>query len=232
MTGHAWPGRVVGGLAPPLTDQADDIDRVWNVFVVIAFGVGALVAALVAIVVIRFRRRGDTAALPQQVHENIPIEVGYTAVPLLIVGGLFALTVVSIWAVDDSDADADLLVEVTGFQWQWRFGYPEDGVEVTGSDEVVPELVLPAGSTVRFDLTSLDVIHSFWIPGFRFKRDVFPDETTSFQVDVGERTGSFRNTGVCAEFCGLDHTSMRFSVRVVTSAEFEQWLSEHGSGDG
>jgi cytochrome c oxidase subunit II len=101
---------------------------------------------------------------------------------------------------------------------------------VIGSDEVVPELVLPAESSVRFELTSQDVIHSFWIPGFRFKRDVFPDQVTTFQVDVGEPTGAYLNTGVCAEFCGLDHTSMRFSVRIVTPAEFEQWTLEHGGG--
>jgi cytochrome c oxidase subunit 2 len=216
---HVWYG-----IPDPLTEQADDIDRVWDVFFYIALGVGALVAGLVIFVVIRFRRR--STALPDQVREHIPLEIFYTAVPLLIVGGLFALTFVSVEAVDEVDDDVDLVVDVIGFQWQWQFDYPESGVRVTGTDEVVPELVLPAGASVRFELTSIDVIHSFWIPGFRFKRDVFPGETTTFQVDVAERTGSFPNTGVCAEFCGLDHTQMRFSVRVVSPAEFEQWQEE------
>jgi cytochrome c oxidase subunit II len=211
---------------PPLTEQADDIDRVWRVFLYLGLGVGALVTVLVAIVVIRFRRRG--ADLPRQRHENIPLEIGYTAVPLMIVGGLFALTVYSINAVDESDAESPLVVEVVAFQWQWEFDYPESGVRVVGTDAVVPELVLPAGSSVRFDLTSRDVIHSFWIPGFRFKRDVFPAQTTTFEVDVADRTGFFRNTGVCAEFCGLDHDKMHFSVRIVTPDEFDQWLAEHG----
>ncbi len=210
---------------PPLTEQADDIDRVWNLFLFIAVGVAALVAVLMAIVVIRFRRRGS-AALPRQRHENFPMEVLYTAVPLLVVGGLFAVTVYSTQAVDEVDEDVDLVVEVVGFQWQWQFDYPEAGVEVVGTDRIVPELVLPAGTSVRFDMTSLDVIHSFWIPGFRFKRDVFPEQTTSFQVDVAERTGFFENTGVCAEFCGLDHHKMRFSVRIVTPDEFDAWLAE------
>jgi cytochrome c oxidase subunit II len=192
----------------------------------IGLGVGTLVVVLVAIVVIRFRRRGGD--LPRQRHENIPLEVGYTAVPLVIVGGLFALTVYSIRAVDDADAEAPLVVEVVAFQWQWEFDYPEFGVEVIGTDAVVPELVLPAGSAVRFDMTSRDVIHSFWIPGFRFKRDIFPEQTTSFEVDVSDRTGFFQNNGVCAEFCGLDHAQMRFSVRIVTQDEFDQWLAEHG----
>ena len=91
----------------------------------------------------------------------------------------------------DADADdADLIVEVIGFQWQWQFDYPESGRRVIGTEQLEPELVLPAGATVRFDLTSVDVIHSFWIPGFRFKRDVFPGRRQTFQVDVGDRTGS------------------------------------------
>jgi cytochrome c oxidase subunit 2 len=212
---------------PPLTDQAKDIDRVWDVFLYIALGVGALVAVLLVILVIRFRRRGS--ALPRQVHEHIPLEITYTAVPLLIVGGLFALTVVSLQAVEKTDDDVDLVVDVIGFQWQWQFDYPETGVQILGSEQAVPELVLPAGSSVQFELTSLDVIHSFWIPGFRFKRDVFPGETTSFQVDVSERTGYFENTGVCAEFCGLGHHEMRFSVRIVTPDEFDQWLAREAS---
>jgi cytochrome c oxidase subunit II len=221
-------GGTDGGLAPPLTEQADDIDRVWNVFIYLAYGVGLFVGVLLLYVVIRYRRR--SSALPAQVRYNIPVEILYLVVPLLIIGGLFALTFVSVRAVDESDDEADLVVEVTGFQWQWRFDYPHSGVSITGSDTVLPELVLPASSTVRFELTSIDVIHSFWIPGFRFKRDMFPGETTSFQVDVDDGTGFYENTGVCSEFCGLDHSTMRFSVRIVTPDEFEQWIAEMEDG--
>jgi cytochrome c oxidase subunit 2 len=212
------------GAGPPLTEQAEDIDRIWNVFLYIAIGITALVAGLVLYVVIRHRRRGD--ALPRQVREHIPLELFYTAVPLAIVIGLFAITFVSVRAIDKVDDDPDLVVEVTAFQWQWQFDYPDAGVRVVGSDDVIPELVLPAGQRVRFDLTSTDVIHSFWIPGFRFKRDVFPGETTSFQADVGDRTGFYRESGACAEFCGLDHHKMRFSVRVVTAEEFAEWVEQ------
>jgi cytochrome c oxidase subunit 2 len=201
---------------------------VWNLFLLIAAVVGLVVVVLVIYVVIRFRRRGP--ALPKQVRENIPIEVAYTVVPLLIVIALFAVTFVSVRAIDEVDADEDLLVEVTGFQWQWQFTYPESGLTVIGTDAVEPELVLPASATVRFELTSLDVIHSFWIPGFRFKRDVFPAEVTEFQVDVGDRTGVADVKGVCAEFCGLDHDKMRFTVRIVTADEFAAWLDEGAGG--
>jgi cytochrome c oxidase subunit 2 len=220
----------LAGAVPPLTEQAEDIDRIWNGFLAIAVGVAVLVAGLMLYVIIRHRRR-DTA-LPRQVHEHIPIEIIYTAVPLAIVIGLFAVTFVSVRAIDDVDDDPDLVVEVTGFQWQWQFDYPASGAQVIGSADVIPELVLPAGQSVRFDLLAVDVIHSFWIPGFRYKRDMFPGEPTSFQVDVGDRTGSFPQTGVCAEFCGLDHHKMRFSVRIVTAEEFAEWAEQHATGAG
>jgi cytochrome c oxidase subunit 2 len=214
----------IAQLAPPLTEQAADIDRVWNGFLLAALVVGAIVAVLIVYAMVRFRRR-DTA-LPHQRRENIPVEITYVVVPLLIVAALFAVTFVSVHAVDDAQADPDLTVEVTGFQWQWQFAYPDSGVSVIGTDAEVPELVLPAAATVHFELTSIDVIHSFWITGFRYKRDLFPGQVQEFDVVIGDATGEFPLTGVCAEFCGLDHTSMRFSVRVVTPDEFDRWVQE------
>jgi len=216
--------------APPLTEQAQQMEDLWNVFLIGAVAVGLLVAGLVVFVVVRGRRRSD---LPLQQREHIPIELAYTAIPLLAVGALFALTLV---VLDDVDAESaedsvDLVVEVTGFQWQWQFRYPASGVVETGTAEERPELALPAGATVRFELASVDVIHSFWIPGFRFKRDLFPGAATTFQVDIGETTGAWPDTGVCAEFCGLDHTTMRFDVAVLAPADFEQWLIGRG-GEG
>lgn len=222
------------GTPTPLTDQARDIDRVWNGFLVLAIGVGLLVVVLLAYIVVRFRRRpllsepasnDERARLPRQVRENIRMEVLYTAIPLLVVGGLFAVTFVSVRALDRVDDDPDLVVEVTGYQWSWQFDYPDSGVSVTGSDDAVPVLVLPAGERVRFDLTSADVIHSFWIPGFRFKRDMFPGEFSSFQVDVTDEPGSYVNLGICAEFCGLDHAAMRFSLRIVAPDDFASWIA-------
>jgi cytochrome c oxidase subunit II len=211
-------------VAPPLTEQAEDIDRVWDGFLLAALAVGAFVLVLLLFVVVRYRRRGDV--LPRQVHENLRIEITYIVVPVLIVIALFAVTYVTVEALDEVDDDVDLVVEVIGFQWQWQFNYVEAGVEVVGGPRLVPELVLPAGRSVRFDLESLDVIHSFFIPGFRYKRDMFPGQTQTFQVDVGARTGTFEDAGVCAEFCGLDHHQMRFGIRVVTPEEFDTWLAE------
>jgi len=211
------------GLAPPLTEQASDIEQIWNGVLIAAVVIGVLVIGAIIYVVIRFRRRDDR--LPFQRRENIPIEVTYMVIPLVIVGALFGITLVSVRSIDAKEPDPDLTVAVTGFQWQWQFDYP-DGPRIIGTDILEPELVLPAGAKVQFDLTSIDVIHSFWIPGFRFKRDMFPGQVQTFQVDVGDRTGSWPDSGVCAEFCGLDHYTMRFSVRIVTPDEFQSWLQE------
>jgi cytochrome c oxidase subunit II len=215
--------------APPITEQARDMDRVWDLFLWIATGVGAVVAGLLVYVLVRYRRRSDQ--LPRQLHEHLRIEGLYTFVPLVIVGALFGVTVVAVTDVEDSSRDPDLVVAVTAFQWQWRFDYPEQGVSVLGTPDATPELVLPADSTVRFEMTSSDVIHSFWIPGFRFKRDIFPGETTDFQVDVDDTTGFWESTGVCAEFCGLDHHRMQFSVRIVDADEFARWASRAAEGE-
>jgi cytochrome c oxidase subunit 2 len=211
---------------PPLTSEAERVRDVWTLFLVLAAAVGLLVVVLVMYCVIRFRKRDDE--LPSQKHYNIPVEVVYTAVPLLIVIILFVVTAVSVRTVDRVRAGSpDVTVDVLGFQWQWQFGYPDLGVTVTGTDASQPELVLPSNSRVRFRLTSADVIHAFWIPGFRFKRDVIPGQEQVFDVDVLDRTGVFPNSGVCAEFCGLDHAYMRFDVRIVTPDEFQTWAAEH-----
>jgi cytochrome c oxidase subunit 2 len=224
-------------LAPPVTDQADDMDRVWDLFLYLGLAVLAFVVVLVLYVIVRYRRRDDQ--LPRQKHYNIPLEVTYTAIPLVVVLALFAVTFVTVNAVEDtSDQEPDLVVDVTAFQWQWSFDYPDAGVTVVGGPgDDVPELVLPAQSTVRFDLRSLDVVHSFWITAFRFKRDVIPGSPSSFTVDIGDRVGNYPDAGVCAEYCGLDHAFMRFDVRVLEPAEFDAWLADQvaraaGSAEG
>ena len=169
----------MSGAPPPITEQAHDLEALWWPFLLIAAGVGVLVVGLMLFVMLRGRRRD---ALPAQTRERILIEVVYTAVPLVIIAGLFAVTLGSVRAIDRIDpADTDLSVDVVGFQWQWQFTYPEHDIVITGTADQVPELVLPADATVRFDLTSVDVIHSFWLPGFRLKRDLIPGSPTAFK---------------------------------------------------
>lgn len=217
-----------GSFAPVITEQGDDLDRTWWLFFWLSVGVVALIAGLMAYVTIRYRRRSDD--LPRQKHYNVPMEITYTVIPLLLVLALTAITFVTVEATERGADDDALRVDVTAFQWQWRFDYPDLGVEVTGGPEPdeVPELVLPAGAEVTFELESLDVIHSFWVTVFRFKRDMIPGQTSQFTVDLtDDSAGWYPNAGVCAEFCGLDHALMRFGVRVLEPDEFDRWVAEH-----
>jgi cytochrome c oxidase subunit II len=220
-----------GALDPPVTDQADELERAWTIYLYIGYVVLALVVVLVLYVMIRFRRRDDT--LPAQKHYNIPVEVAYTVLPLVLVMALFGITLVTLQNVEATPDDPDLTVHVTAFQWQWQFDYPESGVTVAGgAGDDVPELILPADSTVSFELESLDVIHSFWITIFRFKRDMIPGRPSEFSVDIDDAPGFYPNAGVCAEFCGLDHALMRFSVRILEPEEFDRWLADRSVGSG
>lgn len=123
----------------------------------------------------------------------------------------------------DDAADEDnleLVVKVTGVQWAWSFTYPDQGI--TGS-----KLVLPVDTHVRFDVTAIDVLHSFWIPAFRTKIDAVPGLTTEIHANITE-TGSYEddiNFRVqCAELCGRDHSIMQSQVRVVEREEFNEWV--------
>jgi cytochrome c oxidase subunit 2 len=147
----------------------------------------------------------------------------YTAIPILIVLVLFIVNVITEHDVTALTDDPDVVVDVVGFQWQWQFDYVDEDVTVTGVPGRRPELVLPLDRTVRFRLSSPDVIHSFWVPEFFEKRDVIPGVDNEIEL-TPNREG--RYTGRCAEFCGLDHWRMTFTVRVVPEAEFESWLEE------
>ena len=220
---------LAGALDPPITEQADELDRAWTIYLYIGYAVLALVVLLVLFVMIRFRRRDDT--LPQQRHYNIPVEVAYTVLPLVLVMALFGFTFAALRNVDEMPDDPDLTVHVTAFQWQWQFDYPETGARIVGgAGDDIPELVLPASSTVRFELESLDVIHSFWITAFRFKRDMIPGRPSEFSVRIKDEPGFYPNAGVCAEYCGFDHALMQFSVRILPADEFETWIADQPVG--
>ncbi|MEA2687092.1 MAG: cytochrome c oxidase subunit [Actinomycetota bacterium] len=187
-------------------------------------GVGGVVIALLVITVVRDRRRSSgEPGLPPQTRENVPLELAYTAIPLVIVAVLFALTLRTQRPLTRLAASPGLRVEATAFQWGWRFAYPTQMVTVLGDSNAPPTLVLPRGVTTRLVLASPDVIHSFSVPAFLVKKDVVPG--TENELDVTpSRVGHFG--GYCAEFCGLDHARMTFEVEVMEPPEFERWVTQ------
>lgn len=204
------------------TEQGQEIFELWQGSMWTAVAVGALVWGLILFAIVRYRRRSDD--LPTQTHANIPLEVLYTATPLVIVAVLFAFTVRVQHDVDEVEGDPDLTIEVTAFQWQWRFHYKEAGIDVVGTPDTDPVMVVPTGAKVRLVLQSTDVQHSFYVPAFLFKRDTVPGIRNEVDLEV-VRPG--RYDGRCAEFCGLLHDSMDFVVEAVDEAAFERWLAKH-----
>ena len=214
-----------GGAPDPTSTQGQDVLDLWRILLGAGIALGVLVTGLILWSVLRYRRpRGaEPGQLPKQVGANIPIEVFYTVVPLVIVAVLFVLTLRTQDRVTRLSDTPDLGVEVTGFQWGWRFRYPAQGVTVVGDANQPPTLVVPVGASVRLRLVAADVIHSFFVPSFLVKQDMIPGVDNSLEVRPTE-TGRF--PGVCAEFCGIDHWRMKFDVEVVTPEAFEVFVAE------
>jgi cytochrome c oxidase subunit II len=207
----------------------EEIERLYNTFSVIAAVIFSITAGLILWSILRYRRRRGDEALPTQTHSNVGLEVVWFAIPQVIVVGLFVLSVTTLGAFDrrtpaeEDDGKDTLVLQAQGFQWGWRFTYVESGVEVVGTAREDPEIVLPVGVTIAFDLVSNDVIHSFYVPRFLVKRDVVPGHDNRVEVTITE-PGTYG--GKCAEFCGLLHAEMNFSLRAVAADEFEAWLGE------
>ena len=202
----------------------DEFQDLFSIYAPIAAAVFAVVLLGYIFVVVRFRRRRDLPAEdPPQPSDRWRWEVAYAAALAVIAAVLITLTLRANDRVTELSANPGLTIDVTAFKWQWGFSYRDRGVEVVGKEGETPTLTVPSDTTVRFTLRSNDVIHAFWIPHERFKRDAFPDRTTEFDLtfdDPGVREG------FCAEFCGLDHTIMRFDVDVLPPDQFADWLSQ------
>ena len=225
------------GMLPPVTKQGKVTLTMWQGSWIAAWAVGIVVWGLIVWSVLFFRKRSDQ--VPHQVRYNLPIEILYTVVPFVMIGVLFFFTARDENYIDKLSARPDVTVNVTGFQWSWEFQYPQYSVPHTeagvvtelgqmwngdtpGNQNQLPVLEIPVGETVRFNLTSTDVIHAFWIVPFEFKRDVIPDHPNHFEV-TPTQTGTF--IGRCTELCGVYHSRMLFTVKIVTQAQFRQWIA-------
>jgi cytochrome c oxidase subunit II len=214
------------GIPEPVTEQGGEVLLLWQVSLYAATGLGILVLGLLAYTMIRHRRRNND--LPKQTEGNVALEITYTIIPLIMVAALFVFGVIiqenqiRLTSDDDPEAAEIVNIDVTGYQWNWRFTYPEEDVMIDSNNVDLPEMVLPVNQTARFNLVAADVNHSFFVPGFLTKRDLIPGVKNEIEV-TPNKTGSY--TGHCAEYCGFNHSDMNFKVRVVPEAEYEQWLT-------
>ncbi len=211
---------VAGCLPAPMTTQAEDIADLYAVFLGAGIVVGVIVWVLATVAILRGRRRG--ADDPPQTHGNARVEALWTVIPLVTVLVLFGLTIRTLGTVD-ARGDGGVNVHVTAFRWQWQVVYPDAGIRLVGTTDQPLEVVLPVGTPVHVTLDSVDVNHALYVPAFLFKRDAIPGKPSSFDLQV-IAPGVY--PGACAEFCGVGHAQMPFTIRGVDAAAFEAWLVE------
>lgn len=268
-----------------VTPEAHDMRTFWTWSVIAALAMGVLVWGLIFWTITFHRRKKNGTAedeIPRQTGYNVPLELAYTAIPFVLIAVMFYFTVVVQNSVEKKEENPAVAVDVTAFQWNWKFGYKsvtidgkqlvnpktdskqgvpfqdqiakyreEDGkqeeilgaaggrsaeirdylsydkIETLGSSSEIPILVLPTNTRIQFDLAAADVVHSFWVPEFLFKRDVMPfpkqnHQDSSFQISEIDREGAF--VGRCAEMCGTFHAMMNFEVRAVSPTTFANYI--------
>ncbi len=227
--GHSDPNPPGFFPTDPATAQGGLIAGLYPIVFFIAVAVFVLVEGLLLLIVFRFRRRPGDDTLPEQTHGSNLLEVIWTAIPAAIVTGLFVLTMGTLSEVEALDDSPAVEIDVTGFQWQWTFEYPNEDLSLTGLGREGPVMGIPINETVRLRLHAQDVIHSFYVPQFLYKKDVVPGRVNEFDVVVQE-PGTY--VGQCAEFCGLAHADMYFTVQAMERPDYEAWVTEQQQGSG
>ena len=217
---------------PGVTNHTDMIVGFWTGSWIVLWGVGILAWGLMFYAIIVYRRRKGDTSLPPQMRYNNPIETLFTVVPLVLVVGFFAFTADTMAKIEQP-VESDLHVQVIGKQWSWDFNYLDNNVYETGiqsqfageegSEADLPTLYLPVNTSVEISLTSRDVVHSFWVIDFLYKKDTFPGKT-NYMFVTPQKEGTYK--GKCAELCGEFHSMMLFNLKVVSRAEFDTHMAE------
>ncbi len=205
-------------------EEAEIVDDAFFILTVLAVPVFAFVAATLLYAVLRFGRRGGSGEDGPPIRGNTRIVGAWIAVTSALTVALIIFPgATGLHELRSREQHADMVVQVEGVQWFWKFTYPEQNLQTFN------ELVLPIDRRVRFQVTSADVIHAFWVPAFRVKIDAVPGRTTQVSA-TPNRVGNFEaDHGFrvqCAELCGIGHGVMTARVQVVTAEEFQEWLAQ------
>ena len=216
---------------PGVTNHTDMIVNFWNGSWIVLWAVGLIAWGLMFYAVIVYRRRKGDNTMPPQMRYNNPIEALFTVVPLVLVIGFFAFTADTMEKIE-RPVDSEINIQVIGKQWSWDFNYLDNNVYETGiqsqfdgelgSEAALPTLYLPVNTSVKIELKSRDVVHSFWVIDFLYKKDTFPGKT-NYMYFTPQREGTYK--GKCAELCGEYHSMMLFNVKVVSRAEFDSQMA-------
>ena len=231
------------GFFPPeskgATTHTDHYIALWNGSWIALLGVGAVTWGLMLWAIIVYRRRKNDRGLPVQVQYNMPVEILYTALPIVLIVGFFFQTVNTLNQTVNDKTPGEVQIEVVGKQWAWDFNYLTqdayfggtqvnlNGTEQPGID--APTLYLPANTDIEFQVRSRDVIHSFWVPAFLEKRDMTPGRTETLHLQALKEGAEY--VGKCAELCGEFHSEMIFNVKVVSMADYIAYTDSLKNGE-
>lgn len=210
----------------PAGPKAESIDRLFDPVLIIAGVVFVLVQGGVLVLAWKFRqRKDDDGSLPTQTHGNFALEIGWTIIPALLLAGVGGFSVLTLLDLEEKPDDAQQIT-VIGQQWWWEYRYDVDG---DGEDDIVTanDLVIPAGKAIDLQITSRDVIHSFWIPKLNGKRDAVPGRVHPLVIEADE-PGIYQ--GQCTEFCGLSHAYMQMRVVALDEAAYAEWEDAQQEG--
>ena len=211
-----------GSIPPVASNRAADVDQVLAIFTFLSVPVFMGVVVFGAYATFTFRSAGRPERDGPAIRGNLPFQVTWLIVSIALVVFLFGYGLIFYNQIQAASASDTLVVHVNGEQWLWNYAYPQYGDNATSTT-----LVLPVNKQVRFDITSTDVQHSFWIPAMAVKQDAVPGQTTHI-------TATPTQIGVyevrCAELCGVYHSYMETPVRVVSERDFESWIATIQSG--
>lgn len=223
-------GLLIDWMPAQASTQAAPIDTLYDVLIIASVPIFVLVSAYVLYAVWRWRMRvGEENMDGPPIHGDTKLEVIWTIIPALLMLGLTTYAYIVLKDIEETPAAQaqELTVRTVGEQFTWTFYYPGEG---EGGKEIVSnQLYLPKDRPVKFIVQAKDVLHDFWVPGFRMKIDAVPGIDTSIRV-TPNRLGTY--PVVCAELCGLGHSVMRQTARVVTQENFDKWLAEKREGGG
>ena len=218
-----------------LAPKTSNAQAIFNLFEPI-FWMGVIVFVVVEAVlfysVFRFRTRDNSRGVPEQLHGNTALEIGWTIVPAVILSVIFYMTLVTLQEVHTPPANAKsaITAKVVGHQWWWEVQYPEfktaDGRPVS----VGTDMHVPAGAVVNYTLETADVIHSFWVAQLGGKMDLIPGKLNKLFFVAPAKAGEF--IGQCAELCGMQHANMRFHVMVDSDSDFQAWMKNQQASAG
>jgi cytochrome c oxidase subunit 2 len=217
MTQINWDGTAA-------SSQANKIDTLLNVMIVLSSFVFAIVLVMLGYCIWKYRAKPGDESDGEPIHGNTKLEIAWTVIPTVIVlfGAVYSAVVLA--KIEKKSPDA-LSVDVVGQQFKWTFEYPQSNGQTVVSDS----LHVPVGRELDLHLTALDVIHSFWVPEWRIKRDLVPSGPSGNHIDnnvvvTPDRIGTYNV--VCTELCGFGHATMRALAIVQSPSDFKSWLQK------